>query len=368
MLGHHSNEFWDNFLGIAVHFQTSEWNCPDEHIFYALLKILIWEEAGRSADKTYLLRTADRQLKYAAQVIEKSCSVRRDSLIRLHERLHLIIDDVLRKYLDEASLYKIELPFELKTQLGKTLLKARDELASPPWKDLLINVKSCDRKVVMGLNIEENSILVDPDGKADEKMATTKKKTFGDKIDELWSNFIWDMWYPFTDRFLGVSKSFELREYEFEAAQKYLEIYVARLIHYLVDVLVSESERSLPGLRRCIELANKHLARIRYKPERVQEELFDDNGLMIDRGIQRCMELYRPLSFRKFDLGEHSAIVRRILYYNDNLEEMKWSDLHLKVTIKNGVVVITLDEDDLGLVYWHEREFNEYVYKKQEKT
>ena len=51
-----------------------------------------------------------------------------------------------------------------------------------------------------------------------------------------------------------------------------------------------------------------------------------------------------------------------------HLTRMEWSNLYLKVSIKNGVVVITLDEDDLEFVYWHEREFNECFYNKQEKT
>ena len=89
---------------------------------------------------------------------------------------------------------------------------------------------------------------------------------------------------------------------------------------------------------------------------------------MIDKGIQLFIERYRTASFEKLVLGEHSAIVRRILYYNDGLEQMEWSDLYLKVTIKNGVVVMALDEVNLFTARWHEHEFNECFYNKQEKA
>ena len=364
-LAHHSNEFWANFLGIDFHFDTNYWGHADKHISRALSMILIWLEADRPVDKARLLSIADEQLKYAARRIEEeSCYERRNPLVLLHERLPLIIDDVLHNYREVAYDKKIELPTELKTTLGKTILKARDELASPSWKDLLINVECCGRKVVMGLDFEYAPLLDKSDKKAEGKMETTGKKTFWDEIDGLWSDFIWDIWYPFTGRFLGVAKAFELREYEFEAVQKYLEIYVALLIHYLADVPDSENERFLTGLRGCIELMNKHLGRIRYKPEFIQEELFDDNGIMINRGIQRCMKLFHPElgEFQEWDLGKNSAIVRRILYYGEDITRMEWSNLYLKIAIKNGVVVMALDEGDLEFVFWHEQEFNEGYY------
>jgi len=370
-LAHHSNEFWANFLGVDFHFDTNDWPRADVHISDALSNILIWLEADRPADKAFFLRIADDRLKYAASDIEEeSCYVRKAPLILLHERLPLIIDDVLRNYRERAHDRKIELPTELRTTLGKTLLKARDELASPPWKDLFINVETSSGKVVMRLDIEYNSLLENTEKKAEKKMETIKKKTLSDEIYEQWSNFVWDIWYPFTDRFLGVAKAFELREYEFEAVQKYLEIYVSLLIHYLADVPDSENERFLTGLRRCIELMNKHLARIRYKPEFIQEELFDDNGIMINRGIQRCMKLFHPElgEFQEWDLGKNSAIVRRILYYGDHITRMEWSNLYLKVAIKNGVVVMALDEEDLEFVFWHEQEFNECFYNIPRKT
>ncbi len=373
-LAHHSNEFWDNFLGLGFHWDNSKSSydhfCIDRSISDALFKCLIWFEAGQPADKLYLPYRAQKELEFSARDIERcGCGVR-DPLRQIQERLPLIIDDVLRNYSSyrEALLHQdMNLPLDLQTAFGKTLLMVKNEMLAPSWSDLLIVVETNGGKIGMRLDIKDQSLLDSPEKKTEEVMNKWQPKTICDHIDSMWGDFIFDVWYPFTDQFLGIAKSFELREYEFQAAQKYLGIYVARLIHYFEDVPAGEQERFLLILQRCIELANKHLSRIRFKSQCILEELADDNGLMVDKGLKWFMEQYRPVSFQKWDMGERSAIVRRMLYYNDHLSRMPWSDLYLKVEIKSGVVVISLNKDELGFVHWHEHDFNEYSKRKAQK-
>lgn len=356
-LAHNSKEYWDGFLGLA---SISE-SCSspiDEYLSLALTRVLLWHEAGQPDDKVNLIMSGQRTLESCAHFTNELSIFTRDPLGLLHERLPLIIDEALRCYCKEANLKEVVVAADLKTPLGVGLLKARDSMVSPGWKALMITAEYRNGKVFMRFNIDHKALLDRPEKKAQEIMSPYRAKTLWEHIDGKWRDFVWDAWYPFTGRFLGVAKAFELREYEFAAAQKYLEIYIARLIHHFEDVSVPESERSVHGLLRCIELANKHLARIRFKPELVLEDLTEHIGLILDKSLKRFVEQYRSAMFNTYDLGKQSAVVRRIMYYSHELQGMKWSDLYLKATIKDGIVVITLDKDGLDFVCCQEHEFN----------
>jgi len=175
--------------------------------------------------------------------------------------------------------------------------------------------------------------------------------------------FLWDAFALF-DRVFGVSHYWEMQTSDFKFAEYWLSNYVERLIHYFEDAPLSESEKNIEIMQRCIENANERLRDINFKPDKLLQELTDHTWIIFDKGWNEYQghDSLNPSKKHYFDIT--SSEIRHFLYKDDCCEHFLWNDLFLVVEIKQGKVQVKLDVEQLEMRRSHEEEFNERKNKK----